>query len=132
MIAQLYQPDSYLTAPKQAREDICNGCGPTGWLAKFVPNTIYLLDISKACDIHDWMYWEGKTAQDKERADRVLLNNILRLIEAHGGWGWLQTLRRKKAQFYYEVVRNYGGPAYWAGKVDPRDIDSDGDLINEH
>lgn len=63
------------------------------------------------------MYHVGQTVADKEEADRVFLNNLLRLIEA--GSGWLKMLRRRRALDYYQAVVAFGGPAYWAGKNSP-------------
>jgi len=81
-----------------------------------VPETIWLLDISEACNIHDWMYIAGSTIADKDEADRVFLNNMLRLIEAAGGWRLVQRLRRNRAWIYYQAVGRFGGPAFWSGK----------------
>jgi len=66
------------------------------------------------------MYDCGQTLADKEEADRVWLNNILRRIDACEGWfGQLATvkmLRRRRAKTYYDAVRCFGGPAFWTGK----------------
>ena len=63
------------------------------------------------------MYHVGQTVDDKQEADRVFLNNMLRLIEDASGW--LKCLRRRRALKYYEAVVVFGGPAYWAGKNAP-------------
>jgi len=44
------------------------------------------------------------------------LNNLLRLIEAHSANHLSRALRNRRALKYYEIVRIYGGPAFWAGK----------------
>lgn len=62
------------------------------------------------------MYAAGSTIADKEEADRVFLNNMLRLITAAGGLGALRWLRRQRASRYYEAVCLFGGPAFWGGK----------------
>jgi len=116
MTPLLYAPESYVSAPPEVRAAVANGCGPGGWKVDIVPDTIWGLDISAACNIHDWMYAAGTTIADKDEADRVLLNNMLRLIEAAGGWRILRALRRHRARIYYEAVRHFGGPAFWAGK----------------
>jgi len=92
-----------------------NGCG-SGWSARLIPNTIYFLSIREACRIHDYMYSVGKTIEDKEKADRVFLNNMLRIIEAHDKWYYPHSLARRRALTYYEAVVNFGSTAYWAGK----------------
>lgn len=116
MNATLYAPASFIGASHEVRNRVVNGCGTGGWKGKLVPETIYGLDVSPACDIHDWMYIEGETVADKEEADRVFLNNLLRLIEAAGGIKLLQSLRRRRARIYFEAVQHFGGPAFWHDK----------------
>ncbi len=114
--ALLFAPASYVEAAPEVRRIAVNGCGPGGWLADLVPDTLYGLDVAPACNIHDWMYAAGQTIEDKAEADRVFLNNLLRLIDAAGGWWVLRWLRRRRARTYYEAVRLFGGPAFWTGK----------------
>jgi hypothetical protein len=89
------------------------------WL---VPETIYGCSVSVACSIHDYMYAHGKTPDDKCEADRVFLNNMIRLIEAYGGWWPIQFLRLRRALIYYEAVSHFGGPAFWNEKNKPTEI----------
>lgn len=113
----LYAPAEYWTASPEKKKEVCNGCGPFGKF-DFVPDNILSLDISEACDIHDWMYTFGATIEDKAEADRVFLNNILRLIEGDTSrlGRWLKPFRRRRALLYYEMVTAFGGPAYWKDK----------------
>jgi hypothetical protein len=112
---KLYAPEEFWSLSDVARADICNGCGAKGtaWL---IPDTMYGLNVSPACDIHDYMYMVGHTEADREEADRVFLNNMLRIINAGSGWGWVKALRRGRAKNYYRAVRWFGGPFFWAGK----------------
>jgi hypothetical protein len=112
----LFAPMSYRGAPKEVRDIAVNGCGTGGWKGALVPETMWGLDIREACNIHDWMYLAGETIADKEEADRVFLNNLLRIIETDSRWEWLAALRRRRALKYYEAVRVFGGPAFWNGK----------------
>jgi len=114
MTMNLYVPLSYTTATLSQRSAICNGCGSSKAKFDFVPDTIYGLCITAACHIHDWMYHEGKTIEDKKEADRAFLNNLIRIIDNHGGL--LKFLRRRRARKYYLAVKYFGGPAYWNGK----------------
>ncbi|MEA1999938.1 MAG: hypothetical protein U9N61_11540 [Euryarchaeota archaeon] len=93
----------------------CNGCG-SGWSTKVVPDTIYLLDISDVCCIHDDRYEHGTTIADKEEGDREFLNNLLRKIDANDSWYYPTKLARIRAVDYYSAVKDYGGPAFWDGK----------------
>ena len=120
----LYYPKQYLTTPKNVLDNIINGCGPGGWLVDLVPDHLFFCDITEACNIHDFMYKIGITIEDKMRADRVFLNNMVRLIlSKEYSWysNWLKKRRLALARFYYEMVRDFGGSAFWNGKEDPND-----------
>lgn len=127
----LYAPPSYARATVAVREQVVNGCGPGGWLGELVPERIWGLSIHAACDIHDWMYATGETMADKNEADDVFRNNLLRLITAAGGPWWLKALRRHRALVYFAAVRSFGGPAFWAGK-NPTETAYIADFIVSH
>lgn len=114
-MVKLYEPLSYTKASCKQKEAVCNGCGAANSKFDFVPDRIYRLKITEACNRHDWMYHVGEVLEDKEEADRVFLNNMLRLIEAQSN-NFMKPLRRRRALKYYEAVVTFGGPAYWAGK----------------
>jgi len=113
---KLYAPEGYWKLTGEQREDLCNGCGPGKILGVLVPDTIWWLCITPACNIHDYMYVRGKTLDDKNEADRVFLNNMLRLVEAGTERRWLRRLRISRALVYYRAVSQLGGPWYWRGK----------------
>ena len=115
-MVKLYEPISYTQASPEKRKMICNGCGSAQAKFDFVPDSLWGLKIREACDRHDWMYFLGTTLADKEEADRVFLNNMLRLIE-HKSSRWLKPLRRRRALKYYEAVVAFGGPAFWENKA---------------
>jgi len=112
---KLYAPEGYWRLSAAERAGICNGCGPKA-AAFLVPETLWGLSVTAACDIHDWMYHVGRTLEDKQRADRVFLNNMLRIIDARTRCRLLKRLRRDRAWLYYAAVRDFGGPWYWHGK----------------
>ncbi len=113
MQVRLYAPESYI-AEGDGPHRGCNGCGPAGVFGWLVPDTVWFLSISEACNIHDRMYEEGETAEDKAIADRVFLNNIQRVDRAKG-W-WFLKLRMKRVHTYYCFVRDHGGSYFWDGK----------------
>lgn len=122
MPVKLYAPESYICASPEVRKQVTNGCGPGGWKVDLVPDTVWGLDISEACNIHDWMYTVGETVTDKAEADRVFLNNCLRLVDA-GSKNWiLRGLRRQAVKDYYDAVHYFGGAAFWAGKNDKKNL----------
>lgn len=114
----LYAPPIYYTATLEERNAIVNGCGAAGAKFDFVPDTIWGLSITPACDIHDWMYhFALPTNAEKVEADRIWMHNMLRLIEHKGGF--LKRARRRRALLYFKAVENFGGPAFWADKNKP-------------
>lgn len=113
----LYAPASFLNTPMKTLRALCNGCGAANSKFDFVPDRVYGTSINEACHIHDFMYSEGTTLEDKEEADRVFLNNMIRLIERDKHkWYKPTMLQRRRALKYYEAVVSFGGSAYWAGK----------------
>ncbi len=111
----LFAPKYYYLLTPEEKKDICNGMGAKdSVLSAMVPNTMWFLDVTEAGNIHDYMYYIGKTIEDKEEADRVFLNNLMRIINNKGGW--LGPLRRRRAMKYYEAVYYFGGSAFWEGK----------------
>lgn len=111
---QLTAPQSYLEASPEVRAAVCNGCGAGGWKFDIIPDNLYGLDISEACNIHDWMYTVGETEADKVEADQLFLENMYRLI--NGGAWLLKGVRRRAAKGYFESVSHCGAAAFWQGK----------------
>jgi len=109
----LYAPIEYKKLKQHEKENICNGCGAKGGVS--VPSTFYGLDISEACNIHDFMYLTGKTIEDKAEADRIFLNNMTRIIIARSNC-FMKTLRLMRAKTYYNAVKYFGGSAFWEDK----------------
>ena len=114
----LYAPSAYWSLTPKQKSDICNGCGTKGLVGAVVPDSLWGLDITEACHIHDYMYAIGECIEDKYEADRVFLNNMLRMIDALDSWFLVRWLRTRAAVKYYHAVRDFGGPAFWAGKND--------------
>lgn len=112
----LFAPASFLAAEVTAITDVVNGCGAGNAKFDFIPDTIYGVYVGYACFIHDWMYDEGRTIEDKKEADRVFLNNLLRIVEDSSGWYRPKWLMRRRAKTYYLGVKYFGGRAFWRGK----------------
>lgn len=117
---KLYAPQGYIALTPNKRAEICNACGAKGGIK--VPNTFWGLDISEACNIHDYMYFMGKTYNDKLEADRVFKNNLSRIIEARTSWNLLKRLRHRRKKTYVYVVSELGDTAFWAGKNKPQNL----------
>jgi hypothetical protein len=116
--AQLYAPAGYWNLTPEEHRFMCDGCG-RGILSIVIPDVVFGLRITAACDIHDYMYLVGDTYEDKQAADRVFLNNMLRLVEARTDWDWLKKLRAATCYLYYLAVDKLGGPSFWARKNAP-------------
>lgn len=121
MNVKLYAPESYWETPEHIIDDLTGGCGPGGFGDWLVPDTVYGLSVFPACRIHDYMYGVGETLADKKEADRVFLNNMVRLIKAKAAWKWLRRLRLRRARTYYYFVKEFGGSAFWKGKNRPEE-----------
>ena len=96
------------------------GCGPGGAGDKFVPDTMYGLNVSNACRIHDWYYrfYPENTEEARKMADRILLNNLLRIVEANTKSKILLCLRRRRCKTYYRMVRTFGASSYFDDRND--------------
>ena len=107
---KLFKPKGYSALSAGEKHKICNGCGSKslGWL---VPDSIWGLNITDVCNIHDYMYSRGTTLQDKEYADRIFLNNLVRKIES--GSKLLRWLRRRRALKMHWAVDKFGEAAFW-------------------
>ncbi len=110
---KLYAPISYWEATEEERNDTCNGCGAKSGLD--VPDTFYGLDVSIACNIHDWMYHIGITLADKLFADAIFRLNLSLIIDDSNKWynKVLSPLRHSRAGKYYTAVVLWGNTAYW-------------------
>lgn len=115
-MAKLYALPAYWALSKAALAEVVNGCGPAGWKGRYIPDHLLWVKIHEACNIHDWMYAVGKNEEDREEADRVFLNNMLRIVEAQSKTWLTRFLRRKLALHYYSVVRDNGGVYFWEDK----------------
>jgi hypothetical protein len=116
--AFLDAPEEYWSLSGDAKEKVCNGCGAKGGIP--VPDTIWGLDVSECCNIHDLGYAMGRTIEDKDSADRTFLNNMLRTLEVATDngqlFGLIKHFRRSRIKAYYETVHFYGGPSFWKGE----------------
>lgn len=98
-----------------------NGCGAENARFDFVPDSIYFVNIKPACKLHDYAYLVGKSNEDKEKADREFLNNLLRIVNNVDKWYYPTALARRRALKYYEAVKHFGGSAFWDGKLNQKE-----------
>ena len=105
---KLLAPATYLEAPEELKQQVCNGCGPEGLIGKLVPEHLLGASIASACNIHDWMYQEG---EDKQKADLYFLANMICLCAQKSKL--LLPVRALLAVHFYLAV-HYGGEEYFA------------------
>ncbi len=111
----LLAPASFWLATEKEIEEKTGGCGPGGIGDWFVPDALYGESIFLACQVHDWMYGEGKTVEDKKWADLVFLVNMTLLVIDEGGL--LDPVRLRKVMIYFQAVYFAGGSAFEKGET---------------
>lgn len=114
----LLASQSFVNASSEEIDRKTGGCGPGKIGDWFVPDTMYGESVFLACKIHDWMYGEGETLQDKLIADRVFLWNMTVLIQESEETGMLEgepldKVRLRRVMTYFEAV-SYGGKGAFA------------------
>jgi len=108
-------------------KDICNGVGSKVGAGKliyhFIPNTIYLLDITPASDIHDFDYtypdkFDSLTEAYayKRMADDRFYDNVLKLIDKHSSNPIIKFLRKRRAKEYFFALTEFGLSSFLKGK----------------
>lgn len=110
---KLYAPKTYWNATEEELRSICNGCGAEGGIK--VPETMWGLNIKPCCQIHDWMFKEGKTYADFLFANAVFIMNLTITIVSFGS-RWLAPFRLARATKYFLAVQVLGQDAFWVNK----------------
>ena len=90
------------------------GCGPGGVGDYLVPDTMWGLDISEACRIHDWFYrfCPDRSAKAKAFADSLMLHNCLAIVDEKSNSWILWQLRKVRCHTYHFMVRKFGQGAW--------------------
>jgi len=119
---ELLVPMSYINASKEEIDKKTGGCGPGSIGDWFVPDTMYGESVFLACQIHDWMYNEGKIEKDRFIADMVFDWNMKVLILIAPKVGrmedeMLDKLRLHRSTTYFEAVRFGGKDAFAEGRT---------------
>lgn len=105
----LVAPTTYWQASAEELEKHTGGCGPGKLGDLFVPDTAYGESIFLACQIHDWMYYVGKTAQDKKIADLMFLVNMILMVD---DGDFLDEARLYRCMTYYVAVSRCGDESF--------------------
>jgi hypothetical protein len=128
-----YDRDHYNSMSEEQLEEYLGhkgGCGPGGFGDFLVPDKLFgVINVVEACKIHDYMYKRERDLEGKKKADRIFLNNMVRIVIAmtapdEDGFTVkeAEVMHRRKeaclaeARTYYTMVKWFGGPAFWDGK----------------
>ena len=103
-------PDCWLFKQRHPVEWATFGCGPGGVGDYLVPDTMWGLDISEACRIHDWFYrfCPDRSAEAKAFADNLMLQNCLAIVNAKSKSWTLKHLRTVRCHTYHFMVTHFG------------------------
>lgn len=102
--ARLLIPSGMAYMSVQQIVDATNGCGREGLENVLVPDTIWGLDVSPVCRIHDWMYTEARGEQEEIDADAVLAANMVEFIKQRSANWFMAWLRLRRAYKYIDAV----------------------------
>ena len=84
--------------------EMTNGCGREGVENVLVPDTIWGLDISPVCRVHDYMYIHADSLADENYADAIFGANLISLIQQKTSFPPLKWLRLRRAYKYVDAV----------------------------
>jgi hypothetical protein len=103
-------PLAYDFKKKNPEEWATFGCGPGGFGDYLVPDTMWGLDISESCRIHDWYYrfYSDRSEAAREWADICLRENSLLIVRTHSTNWFTKTFRAIRCKTYYKMVRRFG------------------------
>ena len=84
--------------------EMTNGCGREGVEGRIVPDTIWGLDISPVCRVHDYMYMHAETLAEENYSDAIFGANLISLIQQKTKFAPLKWLRLRRAYKYVDAV----------------------------
>jgi RHS repeat-associated protein len=110
-------PSGYYPCPKKDNPNVPNGCGPSGWKSKIIPNKpFWMINFESACNTHDKCY--GRCNADRDLCDIEFGQDMYKLcydeygINMVGKAPFIWKLRFNScvdiAILYYEAVSKRG------------------------
>ena len=89
-----------------------NGCGAGNAKFDFVPDTIWGLDITPICNLHDDHFvFCGPHVAGFNEANKCFKNNLIAWNDAKSNW-LMKYPRRLRIETYYKMVSNFGWSAF--------------------
>jgi lysozyme len=88
-----------------------------------VPETMYGLSVSPACDIHDAMWDIAEPSWiEFHQSNSIFLSNILSIIHHRSSSITLEHLRNYRAVTYYNTVNTIGSKIFWKLKKEQGEL----------
>jgi hypothetical protein len=111
-------PECHLFKDEHPDEWATFGCGPGGTGDYLVPDTMWGLDISEACRVHDWYYrfFSDRSPAAKKLADNLMLENTLHIVNTQSSNFFVKALRRVRCHTYYSMVNVFGKSSWEEAK----------------
>ncbi len=113
----LAAPESYWSATPEIKDSVTNGCGSKGF-GFLVPDKIFGMSITPACDIHDWMCLVYNDEAGFKLSTQVFFDNMQRINHAKSQCRFLERLRASRIKLYYRAVKDFGRLFYYDAHVD--------------
>lgn len=83
----------------------CNGCGTAR--SFWVPDTMYRLQVTVCCNIHDYMCARSIDEIERRWTDVEFFFNLTAWIDAKSRFFLIRELRKHRALLYFKAVRAY-------------------------
>jgi hypothetical protein len=103
---ELYAPRGYWLMSQSVKAVVVNGVGPKG-LAKYIPNSIFGLDITEEANVHDYCWFFDKGFKE---SNRLFYCNVRRKIDKEGGY--LKHIRHSVNRSYLLILNTIGRAFY--------------------
>ena len=113
---KLAAPESFWNADPDFISEFTGGCGPGdsgSFTDRLIPDTIYFLNVTLACQIHDWTYVVWNSKEDFQISNKLFKNNMQRIVDQTDSPKWLKWLRYKRLYKYYWLVKHFGEVRYF-------------------
>jgi hypothetical protein len=114
----LAHPECHAFKAEHPEEWATFGCGPGGVGDYLVPDTMWGLDISEACRVHDWYYrfFRDRSLDAKRLADGFMLTNTLQIVNTQSSNFFVRALRRVRCHTYHKMVKTFGKSSWKSAK----------------
>ncbi len=82
------------------------------WKSKFIPRTVWGIDINMAAYVHDYFYTKGGGDHERFVADLLFQSDMMKLINLSDSWAITRFFARHRATTYYHFVCENGADSF--------------------